>query len=85
MCLRGSKQTATNDDIIRELQLLGKAVNEVKQDSDKFRAVLEKSQQQISEIVATSKQIERSQDFLAEQFDHLQADFKSFKEKSGWS
>lgn len=83
MCLRGSKQTATNDDIIRELQLLGKAVNEVKQDSDKFRAVLEKSQQQISEIVATSKQIERSQDFLAEQFDHLQADFKSFKEEVG--
>lgn len=83
MCLQASKQAASNEDIFHELKLLGKAVKEVRQDSERFRLAFEQTQHQISEIVTTSKQIERSQEFLAEQFDHLQADFKSFKEEMG--
>ena len=83
MCLQASRQTTTNDDIIRELQLLGKVVKEVKVDSENFRLMFQQTQMQISEIVSTSRQIEKSQDFLAEQFDRLQADFKTFKEEVG--
>lgn len=84
MCLQASRQATTNDDIIRELQRLGKSVKEVKQDSERFRMAFEQTQQQISQIVITSKQIEKSQEFLAEQFDKIQVDFKSFKEEIGY-
>lgn len=80
---KGNKQAvmATNDDIIRELRSLGLSVKEVQLESAKFREMFEQTQAQITVLISTSKQIEQSQEFLAGQFDSLQADFKSFKEE----
>lgn len=84
MSTKSNKQEATNDDIIRELKSLGLSVKEVQQESAKFRAMFEQTQVQMSELITTSKQIERSQEFLAGQFDSLQVDFQAFKEEVGY-
>lgn len=79
MHLKTSQSKVDYSDIVEELRSLAQAVREVKQESTNVRIVFEETQQQIITMVETTKRIEESQDFLASQFDSIQADFNSFK------
>lgn len=74
-----NRQQNDNAEIINELKLLGQSVREVKQESAHVRIAVEQTQLQMKALVETTVQIEKSQDFLANQFDGLRAEFGAFK------
>lgn len=80
---RANRQSESNNDIINELKLLGQSVREIKQESVHVRLAVEQSQLQMKALIDTSKQIEKSQEFLANQFDELRSEFIGFKSEVG--
>lgn len=72
-------QQTHNDEIINELKLLGQSLREVKQESAHVRMAVENTQMQMKAVVETTKQIEKSQEFLSSQFEGLRTEFGAFK------
>lgn len=73
-----SQAGSGNEDILKELQQLNRSVKESKEESAHIRIAFEKIRMEISALVTTSKHIEESQEFLANRFDVMQADLKTF-------
>lgn len=83
MYAQGNRQSDVNRDIINELKLLSQSVREIKQESVHVRLAVEQSQLQMKALIETTSQIEKSQEFLASQFDGLRHEFNAFKNELG--
>lgn len=68
------------DAVVAELHALNKSMNDSRKETCQLRYVVEESRLQLSALVTTSVKIEESQQFLSNQFDTLQSDFRRFKE-----
>lgn len=71
-----NQKTVSFDAVVAE-ELQG--MSESKKEASQLRYVVEQSRLQLAALVKTSGKIEESQQFLSNQFDTLQSDFRQFK------